>query len=138
MAYDLASKSIKCNLTFDSDNTAYKSEKKFIQIDQIVLFYNLAIGNSVSSVTLRPGDTYTTHTIKLPLANESTALKIEENAKSVRFLYIFSFMDKTEPYQPELYNWITNYRVFGTIEKIVAFNTNTGEIYFEINKPKPK
>src|SRR5260221_3204524 len=79
--------------------------------------------------------------ISFLIIDEKTALEIEENAASLKLLFVFRFTD-AKPFKSNLYAGLnfTDYYLMTRLLKVVAYDSATGKVYreFKYVPPTPK
>lgn len=111
---------------------SYK-KRRFMQIDQLVFKTPRGIKVKRSDYT-SDGITNIRQQFKFKLDSDSVALKIKENRRDSRVLFVFKF---TDPKPFKGYDTHTRettlYKITNKLEKVIIYNEKTGEIYQTYN-----
>jgi hypothetical protein len=104
-----------------------------MQIDQLVFKTPRGIKVKRSDYT-SDGITNIRQQFKFKLDSDSVALKIKENRRDSRVLFVFKF---TDPKPFKGYDTHTRettlYKITNKLEKVIIYNEKTGEIYQTYN-----
>lgn len=125
--YDLTSKTFTVKNEIYTDN--FYNKPNYLQFDQII--FKAPIGISVERSQFQAGGVdFIRQGIKFKIDNEALALKIEENRSNLRLLFVFKFTDAI-PFEglDFLGRKTTLYALGNMLEKVIVYNSSTGEIY---------
>lgn len=125
--YDLTSKTFTVKNEIYTDN--FYNKPNYIQFDQIII--KAPIGITVDRSQFQAGGVdFIRQSIKFKIDNEALALKIEENRSNLRLLFVFKFTDAIAFEGLDFFGRKTTlYGLANTLEKVVVYNSSTGEIY---------
>jgi hypothetical protein len=126
--YDMTSK------TFKVDNEIYLDDfynkPNYLQFDQII--FKCPIGITVGRKQFESGSVdFINQSIKFKIESEVLALKIEENRSNLRLLFVFKFTDALPFEGLDFFGRKTTlFALANTLEKVILYNSKTGEIYY--------
>lgn len=119
--------------TFKVSNEIYLDDfynnPNYVQFDQIV--FKCPTGIKINKKRFFSGGVYfINQDIIFKIEEEKLAIKIEENRMSLRLLFVFKFTDAI-PFEGMFLGGgkITIYALANTLEKVILYNSGTGEIY---------
>lgn len=125
--YDLASRTF--SLTNEIYLDDFYNKPNYVQFDNIV--FECPTGITIDRKQFQSGGVdFIRQYIKFKILDESLALKIEENRSDIRLLFLFKFTQAT-PYEGLDFfgKKTTLYALSNTLEKVIVYNSITGEIY---------
>ena len=133
--YDLATKTfLFINEIYLKD---YSNKPNFIQFDHIL--FKIPMGVSIKLTKYNAGNVdFIQQYISFKIEKEDLALKMEENKINLRLLFVFNFTQTSE-FENFLLGPYIDYHFLTKLQKIIAYNNETGEVYAEFKDiPKPK
>ena len=125
--YDLTSKTFNVTNEIYSDN--FYDELNYLQFDQII--FKSPIGIMIKRNQFQAGGVdLIRQNIMFKINDEVLALKIEENRSNLRLLFVFKFTETTAYEGWDFFGRkIILYALANTLEKVMIYNSSTGEIY---------
>ena len=126
------------NKTFTFVNNIYYetniNRNDIIQFDDLVFYIPQGFGVKKRHIVWDTID-FTQQSISFKIKDENIALKLEENNKDIRMLFVFDFT-KVDVYTGNMFGikYLTNH-LLTKLKKVIVYNGVTDEIYAEY-KPK--
>jgi len=125
--YDLNSKTFEVTNEIYSDD--FYNKPNYLQFDQIIFKCPTGITNERKQFEAGGVD-FIRQKIKFKIEDESLALKIEENRSNLKLLFVFKFTETTPFEGLDFFGRKTTlYALANTLEKVIVYNSSTGEIY---------
>ena len=108
----------------------FYNNPNYVQFDQIVFKCPVGIKINKKKEYFSGGGYCIIQDIIFKIEEEKLAIKIEENRMSLMFLFVFKFTDAI-PFEGMFLGSgkITKYALANTLEKVILYNSGTGEIY---------
>lgn len=125
--YDLNSKTFEVTNEIYSDD--FYNKPNYLQFDQIIFKCPTGIMNERKQFEAGGVD-FIRQNIKFKIEDEALALKIEENRSNLKLLFVFKFTEATPFEGVDFFGRKTTlYALANTLEKVIVYNSSTGEIY---------
>ncbi len=125
--YDLTTKTFTVMNEIYTDN--FYNKPHYLQFDQII--FKSPSGITIDRNQFQAGGVdFIRQSIKFKIEEESFALKIEENRSNLRLLFVFKFTEAIPFEGLDFFSRKTTlFALANLLEKVIVYNSSTGEIY---------